>query len=289
MGRRICLPIAGLVTYPTITTVLNRPPARSTLVRWRDGTQRKCVLDDGGGSWMPSIRGVRDEPSPSATLQDICIRVSCGVATGADEVFVHEAVAFAPELAAFARPTIAGRELTNPGELRPESAMLLPYAEDGQLLAEGELGALGRYLSPMRKRLMERTCVRHKPWYAFHETPPLRDILRPKILCKDITATVHFWIDREGTIVPRHSVYYIVPVEPGRIEHLCSYLNSPTAARWLAEHCQRAANGFLRLQSNILKAMPMPEELAYPRHRKPGSPPQYRLFGLENPARLDER
>jgi SAM-dependent methyltransferase len=270
-----------LVTYPTITTIVNRPPSRTTLVRLRDGTQRRRLLE-GGASWMSAIRGVREEQSHSSKLADLCIRVSCGVATGADDVFVRETAALEPELAVFARPTIAGRELTMPGEIsgRPEYVMLIPYAKDGTLLPECELGALGDYLLRKRERLLERTCARRKPWYAFHETPPLHDILRQKILCKDITEKPHFWIDRGGALVSRHSVYYIIPAEPGCIEGLCSYLNSEHAARWLGEHCQRAANGFLRLQSNILKAMPIPEQLARPHRPKPGSIRQAELPGF---------
>ena len=100
-----------------------------------------------------------------------------------------------------------------------------------------------------------------KPWYAFHETPPLRDILRPKVLCKDIGANPLFVIDRDGYVVPRHSVYYIVPANPERIDDLADYLNSADAASWLRDHCQRAANGFLRLQSHVLKHLPLPESL----------------------------
>src|ERR1700683_5648942 len=98
---------------------------------------------------MPLIGGAVDEQSDRAKLQDICVRVSCGVATGADDIFVHRADALEPELAAFARPTIAGRELTRPGEISRhlEYAMLTPYTEKGYLFAEHELGALGRYLS----------------------------------------------------------------------------------------------------------------------------------------------
>jgi adenine-specific DNA-methyltransferase len=267
----------GLVTYPTITTVVNRPPAGATLVRMRDGTQRICRLDS-SSSWMPILGGVRGERAPGTKLQDICVRVSCGVATGADDVFVRRSDSFGSELAAFARPTIAGRELTKPGEISRHSdyAMLIPYSKNGSLLAERELGALGRYLLRVRRRLMERTCVRRKPWYAFHDTPPLPQILRPKILCKDITENPYFWIDRAGSLVPRHSVYYIVPADAEMLDPLCTYLNSPDVARWLAEHCQSAANGFLRLQSNVLKAMPVPDDLARRHkavsHRQPQLP-----------------
>jgi adenine-specific DNA-methyltransferase len=108
---------------------------------------------------------------------------------------------------------------------------------------------------------MRRTCVRRKPWYAFHENPPLRDILRPKILCKDITAKPQFWVDRGGKLVPRHSVYYIIPKRAENVDALCSYLNSAHVREWLEGNCQRAANGFLRLQSSVLNRLPLPIEL----------------------------
>jgi len=268
---------AGLVTYPTITTVVNRPPRRDTVVHLRDGSHRQCAFN-ASASWMPIIRGVADQQSHSSTLQDICVRVSCGVATGADDVFVRESGSLEPELVNFARATIAGRELTRPEEItQHRHVMLIPYNRRGALLAEQDLGALRRYLLSKQERLMQRTCVARKPWYAFHETPPLADILRPKILCKDITEQPHFWIDRKGSLVPRHSVYYIVPRDARNIERLCSYLNSATASRWLAEHCQRAANGFLRLQSNVLKLIPVGDELAHSLNRSPRSKQQHYL------------
>jgi hypothetical protein len=266
---------ARLVTYPTITTVVNRPPSELTTVRLRDGTCRHCILN-GSASWMPRIRGVATRGSDYTTLQDACVRVSCGIATGADDVFVRAVDSLDPELMKFARATIAGRELIRPVEIRRHrNVMLFPYDKDGGLLPEQELGSLLGYLLNKQERLMQRTCVSRKPWYAFHETPPLRELLRPKILCKDITERPYFWKDNKGSLVPRHSVYYIVPKDAGNIEKLCSYLNSTTAATWLAQHCQRVANGFLRLQSNVLKLMPIPHDIA--RACNPRSKHQYYL------------
>ena len=253
----------GLVTYPTITTLANRSAEKATTIQLRDGVERQCDLGTDGTSWMPLVRGAGQGPS-RPKLQELCVRISCGVATGADNVFVREAKGLAPQLATFGRPTLAGRELTTPDEIGPTKySMLLPYTEDGSLIDEDALGALGDYLSrpSIRATLLNRTCARRKPWYSFHETPPLPEILRPKILCKDITQRPYFWIDRKGLLVPRHSVYYIVPENTAIIDNLCGYLNSPEVAGWLSEHCQRAANGFLRLQSNILKAIPLPDEL----------------------------
>jgi len=274
---------AGLVTYPTITTIVKRPPKEVTVVRLRDGSHQRCALN-GSASWMPIIRGVAHQQLHPVVLQDICIRVSCGVATGADDVFVRESDSIEPELVNFALATIAGRELTWPGEItQHRHVMLIPYIRRGELLAEGDLGALRQYLLSKRERLMRRTCVARKPWYAFHETPPLADILRPKILCKDITAQPRFWMDRKGSLVPRHSVYYIVPRDTRNLERLCAYLNSATASRWLAEHCQRAANGFLRLQSNVLKLMPIGDELAHSLNHSLLSKEQHNLPLLGTP------
>jgi hypothetical protein len=169
--------------------------------------------------------------------------------------------------------------------------MLTPYANDGSLIPENQLGPLGDYLRKprIRQRLAQRTCARRKPWYAFHETPPLLEILRPKILCKDITRRPYFWMDPEGKLVPRHSVYYIVPEDPSALDSICRYLNSEEVAHWLTEHCQRAASDFLRLQSNVLKMLPVPDELRPRRASDPLSRcepyPQLPGLFLSNPAR----
>ena len=198
------------------------------------------------------------------TLGDLCLRISCGVATGADGVFVRSADGLDPALQRFGRPTIAGRQLTpDTTNLTQRFVMLIPYDAHGGLLPLEQLGALGRYLmrDDIREQLRARTCAKRKPWYAFHETPDLREILRPKILCKDICETPHFWVDRPGEIVPRHSVYYLVPRDPAVIDLVVGFLHSPTAHRWLAQNCQRASKGFLRLQSRVLRRLPLTDDV----------------------------
>jgi SAM-dependent methyltransferase len=253
---------AGLVTYPAITTVSGRKPGQTVRVITRDGSARQVPLRGTGASWLPDVNGVPHADS-AHSLTDAFLRISCGVATGADGIFVMRNENVPPALREFAHPTISGREISVGESPCPRHQMLIPYNLDGELLAEGELGPLHTYLAhPERKaRLSERTCVARKPWYAFHETPPLGEILRPKILCKDIGARPWFGVDEEGSIVPRHSVYYLVPKDPGMIHGLCDYLNSPSVSDYLVANCQRAANGFLRLQSHVLKRVPLPEDL----------------------------
>jgi adenine-specific DNA-methyltransferase len=252
-----------LVTYPTISTITNRPgPCQSLLVK-RNGESSRVMFPSDGSSWLPYLVD-RQEVRSEHVLEDICLRISCGVATGADSVFVLSSERLSSDLKPFAYATIGGRELGQSNKIVTVRSMLIPYDTEGRLLDPERLGPLWSYLSEpdIRGRLEERTCVSHKPWYAFHENPPLRDILRPKIICKDIAHEPHFWIDRIGTIVPRHSTYYIVPNDPSRIDELADFLNSREACDWLETHCQRAANGFLRIQSHMLKQLPIPGRLS---------------------------
>ncbi len=247
-----------LVTYPTITTVSRAEPSGETRVRLRDGTTRIARLTS-AGSWLPLIHGDVDRGS-GHTLTDAFSRISCGVATGADAVYVRRDADVPTPLRPYAFPTVSGRSLKPGSAVETTHAMLVPYDRSGALLPEERLGALGDYLRhpSLREKLERRTCVARKPWYAFHETPPLPEVLRPKILCKDIGARPWFVADATGEILPRHSVYYLVPRDSSRIHDLCAYLNSPESLAWLMAHCQRAANGFVRLQSHVLKQMPLP-------------------------------
>jgi hypothetical protein len=79
-------------------------------------------------------------------------------------------------------------------------------------------------------------------------------MLRPKLLCKDITETPFFVVDRAGELVPRHSVYYIVPYDSAALQPLEEYLNSDEAGAWLRAHCQRAANGYLPVAESRAQA-----------------------------------
>ena len=252
-----------LVTYPTITVVTRGAPDRTRVIE-RDGKELAAHLPADGSSWLPAITGSVG-PKGGPVLADICSRISCGIATGADEVFVRPTATLENGIRRFAHPTISGRELSpDATALHSRFSMLIPYTNQGELLALEELGPLGDYLKQpiMQALLRRRYCVSRKPWYAFHETPNLAEILRPKILCKDIGERPQFWMDREGRIVPRHSIYYIVPRVPEFLKPTLEYLQSMPAQKWLRQNCQRAAKGFLRLQSRNLQRLPIPHSLA---------------------------
>jgi hypothetical protein len=274
-----------LTAYPSVTTIekegvtpkreeapsrdghcLAQEESRKTTVHLRDGSVHQARLPAGGASWAAPIRGTDlSELETGLTLEDVAVRVSPGMATGADAVFVFDKAevpsGLAPE---WTRPTVSGKELTSGCAANPQSVFVCPYREDGTLPPETGLGAFGEWARAHRKRLEDRSCVQKagKKWYAWHETPPMEDILRPKIVFKDIVKEPRFWPEPTGEIVPRHTVYYIVPEEGVSFDRLLEYLNGPLAKEWMEANCQRAANGFRRLQSRVLKKLPVPTEVA---------------------------
>jgi len=257
-----------VLAYPAITVVVKEPPGE-TRIRLRDGSTVVVSLPRDGSPWLAYAVARAEFPSAARRLEDLALRISAGVATGRDEVFVVPRSSLPKELEPFAYPTVSGRELAmfKPGEAidygKLKYVMLVPYDANGRLLSEREAKSLIDYLSKHRRELESRHVVKtgKKAWYAFHEDPPLRDILRPKILWSDIAREPAFFVDVEGRVVPRHSVYYLVPKDPKIIPRLVAYLNGGAAREWLKRHCQRAANGYYRLQSHVLKNLPIPDDL----------------------------
>jgi hypothetical protein len=259
-----------LTAYPSVTTIRrvadDAAPGRATQIRTRDETAHQTQLPSGGESWAAAVRGKDlSGMETGLTLGDVTVRVSPGMATGADAVFVFSKEEVPESLVPrWTRPTVSGEELTHGGASNPQSVFACPYRSDGTLPEESELGAFGEWAREHRERLENRSCVQKagKRWYAWHETPPMKDILRPKIVFKDIAKEPKFWAEPTGEIIPRHTVYYLVPEEGVSFEQLLDYLNGPVAKEWMEAHCQRAANGFLRLQSRVLRKLPVPTTVA---------------------------
>lgn len=254
----------GLVTFPCITTV-RRGEGGETRVTLRDGTTHTTKLPDNGESWASNVRGADlEEMETGATLGDVTVRISPGVATGADRIFVMKRDEVPSDLdPEWIRPTVSGRQLRKYDGPYTDSVFVCPYRDDGSLPEEDELGAFGEWGKRHRDRLEDRSCVeKGKMWYAWHENPPMKDILQPKIVFKDIAKEPKFWPEKRGDVVPKHAVYYLIPEEGVPFDELLEYLNSPEARQWMEAHCQKAANGFLRLQSRVLKDLPVPAEWA---------------------------
>jgi hypothetical protein len=197
------------------------------------------------------------------TLKEITERISPGLATGADKVFVRHRSDLPSEIDdRWVRPTVSGRQLREFDGPYTDSIFVCPYKETGELADEKELGEVITWLEDHRDTLNDRSCVESgKEWYAWHESPPMSDILQPKIVFKDIDKDPTFWAETRGDVIPKHSVYYVIPKQGVDLEELLAYLNSPKAKLWMKANCQKAHNGFYRLQSRVLEKLPVPKDL----------------------------
>ncbi len=246
------------VTYPLVTQLRNTLTHSDTRIATRAGEAYSTRLSRDPEAW-PSLRGKVSPPvrASAASLADLCLRIGCGPATGLDEAFLLDTELIPDDLLAYAHPTLSGKQLNGCAEPSPTQSFLMPYDRAGRLLPETELIPLLNRLSPKRSALEARSCAVRKPWYAYHETPAMRHLLRPKLLCRDITDEPKFYFDHSGTIVPRHSIYYLVPRDGITLEALHAAVSSERSRAWLRAHAQRAANGYLRIQSTLLKRMPV--------------------------------
>jgi hypothetical protein len=254
------------ITYPTISIVSNTPSNGTTVVP-RQGNTRDVSLPFDGSRWSQLVRDIDpDLDSTGVTLGEITSRISPGVATGADSIFVFSSEEVPSELEPWSVPTISGKGLEQQSiseSVEPTAEFLCPYDSSGNLLDESDLGTFGEWLNNVhRSRLEERSCFQKgkRDWYAWHENPPMDQMLQEKILFRDITDSPRFWVDEGGDIVPRHSVYYLIPQEGVDLMELQSYLNTDQVKRWLQANCDHARNGYLRLQSKVLKDLPVPRQ-----------------------------
>lgn len=252
-----------LVTYPAVTTVENTTPDETT-VRRRDGTTERVELPTGGASWASAVRGGGAElEDTGVTLGDVTRRISPGLATGADSVYVVEDGELPSSLREWAHPTVSGRELAANDGPDSDSRIVCPYDESGRLVGEAELGELRDWLGLHEERLRDRSCVDGaSAWYRWHETPPMAEVLDPKVLCPDIVEQPKFWLEPDGDVIPRHSVYYIRPKDHLDLRTLHDYLSTPEVSQWLTQHAQKAHNDYYRMQSKVLRRLPVPEDWA---------------------------
>lgn len=254
----------GYKTYPVITTLDATDPGETRVIT-RDDEERIVTIPDDGSSWASTIRGGINLDT-GVTLDEITVRISAGLATGRDSLFVISKDEIPPQLVeeGWAYPTVSGKQLRTYDGPYTDDLILCPYDERGNLVAEDELGTYLDWAELHREGLEERSCVqkRGRTWYGWHNTPPMTEMLQPKIVCKDVTNEPEFWAETDGNVIPRHSVYYIIPKDHVELDKLLSYLNSEEARAWIEANAQKAYTDHIRIQSEVIENLPVPETFA---------------------------
>ncbi|WP_132291621.1 Eco57I restriction-modification methylase domain-containing protein [Kribbella sp. VKM Ac-2568] len=183
-------------------------------------------------------------------------KVSIGVATGADKVFVTtETDAVEPDRLL---PLSMVRDLAS-GEFQWSGHYLVdPWAPDGKLVELERYPRLKTYLETSGAGIKDRHVAKRSPhaWYRTIDKVDHSLTKRPKLLIQDMRASIHPVLEPGGHY-PHHNVYYVVSAK-WEMEVLGGLLLSRIAQAFIEAYCVRMRGGTLRFQSQYLKRIRVP-------------------------------
>lgn len=182
-------------------------------------------------------------------------KVSIGVATGADKVYITTN----PDVAEPDRmlPLAMRADLTTGTFTWQGNYLINPWGEDGSLVSLGDYPRLAAYLS-RHPALRERHVARKAP-SAWHRTIDKVDAKltgRQKLLLQDMRTRIHPVLEPGGHY-PHHNLYYVVS-DTWDMEVLGGLLLSRIAQAFIEAYCVRMRGGTLRFQAQYLKRIRVP-------------------------------
>ncbi|HEV7731526.1 MAG TPA: N-6 DNA methylase [Candidatus Binatia bacterium] len=190
-------------------------------------------------------------------------RLSAGVATGRDGIYVLPAECEDEVERDLLHPALRGRDIQPYSIVDSRRKVLVPYdfSQSGSprlIDLERFPGAAG-YLRRHKVELESRHCVRvwKKAWYDLHD-PLGEDLAKlPKIVVPDLAISNRFAIDC-GRYFVLHSAYYIVPKSYDDAYFLLGVLNSRVIELLVRVHAPVAKDGFVRYRRQFVSVLPIP-------------------------------
>jgi SAM-dependent methyltransferase len=259
-----CVTVFELGSATGETEVLecgDQPDARGVLPVL---SRSAVAIAPGRGTWhvgQPALHSLAQRMGKrQLPLAAFVSRVSAGIATGRDAIFVRPAAELdvEPELL---RPAVRGRDLAPHRIAASNLAIVLPYRFPKgapELINLDEYPRARAHLARYEKELRERHCVRAwgKAWWDLHD-PVGCDLARlQKILVPDVAASNRFALD-DGRHCPLHSAYYIVPRSIDG-HYLVALLNSKPIEFMIRLCAPVVKDGFSRYRKQFLMQIPIP-------------------------------
>jgi hypothetical protein len=182
-------------------------------------------------------------------------KVSIGIATGADKVYIVK------------DPAIAEPDRVLPLAMRCDLAsgsfdwngnyLVNPWAEDGTLVPLSEYPRMAAYLS-QHPALRQRYVAQKAPhsWYKTIDKVQAGLTWKPKLLLQDMKTRIHPVLEPGGHY-PHHNLYYVVS-DTWDMEVLGGLLLSRIAQAFIEAYCVRMRGGTLRFQAQYLKLIRVP-------------------------------
>lgn len=196
-------------------------------------------------------------------LLSLVDRLSSGIATGRDTVFVIAREKSHELESELLHPAVRGQDILSTGLRDPELTIIIPYLNQGlsrpALVNITDFPAVHEHLRQHREELKRRHCVRvwNKPWFDLHDPWSLDVTSATKILCPDVAAGNRFALE-EGHFCPLHSAYYMIPSTGVDASYLVSVLNSLPLEFLVRLYAPVVKDGFSRYRKQFLATLPVP-------------------------------
>ena len=193
------------------------------------------------------------------------MKVSQGLNTGADDVFIRPRGIVPKGEEAIYRPFLPDRQILRYSLPRSTDRVVIYPFNDGQPLGEAEMRGryptTWRYLEDNPQLRPRRERAPGAAWWLPERARRPEELLGPKIVGPHLMLSPRFAVDVRGTYVVSRSIF-LAPLSPDddlvSLWFYCGVLNSSLSNWFLNTHAPRYGRGYSRLEVRLLSSMPVP-------------------------------
>ena len=191
------------------------------------------------------------------TLEEAGCKVSIGVATGADKVYVGEYTELDVEKDR-KLPLIMTKDIRAGKVEWNGKGVINPFNDDGSLVNLIKYPKLASYLNQHKTVICNRNVAKRNSdrWYRTIDriTPSITQM--PKLLIPDIKGEANI-VYEEGKYYPHHNLYYITS-DTWDLKALQAVLLSDITRHFITTYSTKMRGGYLRFQAQYLRRIHVP-------------------------------
>jgi hypothetical protein len=222
----------------------------------------QAVVTQGMGPWLlesaRQTRLVQRLEKQFPTIEEAACKVSIGVATGADKVFIRNFNELNVEPDRKLRLATT-RDILS-GEVKWSGLGIInPFLDTGGLVNLSDYPRLRSYLEAQKTILVNRHCAKKTPenWYRTIDRIHTAIMKAPKLLIPDIKGEAHV-VFEAGELYPHHNLYYITS-KVWDLRALQAVLLSDVARLFIATYSTKMRGGYYRFQAQYLRRIRIPQ------------------------------
>jgi hypothetical protein len=190
-------------------------------------------------------------------LEETECKVSIGVATGADRVFIGplESLDVEPDRKL---PLVTTKDIEGGTVEWRGQGVINPFHDDGSIVDLKDYPKLARYFERHADAVRKRNCAKKNPkvWYRTIDRIYPKLTYKPKLLIPDIKGEAHI-VYEDGRFYPHHNLYCITS-EEWDLTALQSVLRSGIAKLFVSTYSTKMRGGYLRFQAQYLRRIRLP-------------------------------